>query len=130
MTHPDRRKTMWAQTPAAWLVPQSGAREGCVYPVPLASVHAGDGRGGTIGSADTDDLRLDGYVDVEPAHCRVGWKGTWFLINSSTGTTAIDGEPLAPAETRSLVDGAVIDLGAARLIFRSRLLAWTPGAAC
>jgi len=122
MTH-ERRETMLSRTPAAWVVLLNGEREGDVHPVPLnAPTGPTTAPGCSIGAAVEDDLHLGGYAGVAPGHGRVAWRRTWFFVNGSSPDTRIDGEQVPPFVTRELSDGAVLELGAARLLLRAVVL--------
>lgn len=108
-----RRKTVVAERPLAWFVPQQGALEGRVFRI---------GSGSSIGAATEAQIRLEGYADVEPIHAYVRWSVVWFLVNQDSARTRVGDHEVAPQETCQLTDGDVVEIGAVRLVFRS--LTW------
>ncbi len=107
---PQGRKTVLAEQPLAWLVPQHGPLEGQVFAVPS---------GATIGTAHDAHVRLEGYIDVADVHARLTWKAGWHLVNMTSPDTRVGEAAVLPLETRAVADGAVIVIGAASLVFRS-----------
>lgn len=108
------RKTMNLDRHLAWVVPQNGPLEGCVYPVE---------DGCTLGAGERVNVQLRGYQQVAPAHAKVSFTDGWAL--HALGGNAADGGKTrvsdrdVPAGGRAaLADGEPIELGSLRLIFK------------
>jgi hypothetical protein len=112
-TSPQRRKTIVAEQPLAWVVPQHGPLEGQVFPV---------SSGASLGAAPDVHIRLEGYIEVADVHARLVWKAGWHLVNMTSPETRVGDRSVLPLETRQIDDGDIVVLGSACLVFRS--FAW------
>lgn len=105
------RRTAVLSPRRAWVVPQDGDAEGQVLPVMESAV---------LGCDPHAQIKIM-MEGVLPLHAKIFDDGeSWLLVNQApNGSTRLKGEMMTSGSRAKLVDGDVIKLGSASLIFKS-----------
>ena len=106
---PSDRKTAALDKRLGWVVPQTGASEGSVFPLEHGTI-IGSGRRANVQVPDNG---------VASAHVElVVHEGTWWLRDLGAGPTRVSDRSVPANQKVALADGEPIELGPLRLVFK------------